>query len=828
MDEDGLLTALPGSMDPETGRWRVTAFVTPRLDPGGDQVELAEFPGFADWGEISGQLRLGLEFDSPGFVGTLDLEPDPSSPRPDPALWRTLFADVRVGSGKFQDLSGNTVASFPAAAVAQLVRSTYAAVAESSPTKLPPVTSGPLAVLHQLGEEMARDRDREGSDHPMAQLPSSSPPPGSPAGTPGRYVDRDLVGSPTSDPGIGLTIHEALRFYDRPGAADPLGPDVEPPPPDRPALDFHAFVSALADYPELLRRLGLALDFLIVDGEQLPAGPGRVRFDPFDVPVEWPRRAEARPWTQYEIVDRRFIARPLEGEEELVDGSLRVESSRLFLLEQIDIDGAALKVANTARTIVATRKVVLDSPGSETVAPSMTPDESSLPALRGSGLTLYRDRRARKIVNGWDNAKGQDDQHTAGAELDLFAEDVTRGYRLDVAELAEPDTWFSLQARVGAYALRTAVPGERLALPVAEPIRPDEGYVKAASASHNAAEPDVAYIHEAIAGWEGWSLAAPRPGNRIGQHRVEPPEDPAAEPPGFALPLEVTFRPQSGSLPRLRFGRSYRMRARLVDMAGRSVPPDFLDPNHVTPFTTFFRWDPVPAPVVVPRRPFTEGESLLRMVIRSTLDVTAAAYPDLPRITSLGRAHPGRSGVPGGQRAASGRADRLAATGRAARSLRYRRTRLLQRRRTRRPVRHRRALGRHLALPRRRRDDHRRQGPAASGGIADRGRAGGAARQSAGLGRVRAARRRPARPALPAGPAGQRRVLHHVAGRRGHPGARLADRRPVVRPPAGVAADRGGFGPAAVGARRAAAPGLPAPGRARRAFSSARCCRARS
>lgn len=144
----------------------------------------------------------------------------------------------------------------------------------------------------------------------------------------------------------------------------------------------------------------------------------------------------------------------------------------------------------------------------------MTPDESSLPALRGSGLTLYRDRRARKIVNGWDNAKDQDDQHTAGTELDLFAEDVTRGYRLDVAEISEPDTWFSLQARVGAYALRTAVPGERLALPVAEPIRPDEGYVKAASASHNAAEPDVAYIHgRSSAGRAG---AWPRPARETG------------------------------------------------------------------------------------------------------------------------------------------------------------------------------------------------------------------------------------------------------------------------------------------------------------------------
>ena len=354
MDEDGLLTALPGSMDPETGRWRVTAFVTPRLDPGGDQVALAEFPGFADWGEISGQLRLGLEFDSPGLVGTLDLEPDPSSPRPDPALWRTLFADVRVGSGTFQDLSGNTVASFPAAAVAQLVRSTYAAVAESSPTKLPPATSGPLAVLHHLGEEMARDRDREASDHPMAQLPSV-PAPGQPGGHP-RPLRRPRSGG-LADLGSGhRPDHPARRCGSTIGPGRPIrvGPDVEPPPPPRPALDFHAFVSALADYPELLRRLGLALDFLIVDGEQLPAGPGRVRFEPFDVPVEWPRRAEARPWTQYEVVDRRFIARPLEGEEELVDGSLRVESSRLFLLEQIDIDGAALKVANTARTIVAT------------------------------------------------------------------------------------------------------------------------------------------------------------------------------------------------------------------------------------------------------------------------------------------------------------------------------------------------------------------------------------------------------------------------------------------------------------------------------------------
>ena len=50
----------------------------------------------------------------------------------------------------------------------------------------------------------------------------------------------------------------------------------------------------------------------------------------------------------------------------------------------------------------------------------------------------------------------------------------------------------------------------------------DEGYLKATTASgenkeHPTASDDL-YLHETIAGWDGWSLAAPRPGKRI----VEP------------------------------------------------------------------------------------------------------------------------------------------------------------------------------------------------------------------------------------------------------------------------------------------------------------------
>ena len=108
MDENGILTALPGSTDPDTGQLRVTAFVTPRLDAGGGRVPLTQFPVFADWGAASAQTQVRLEVETQGFHDVCELIPDPASPTPDDALWRVLFAHVTVGDGHFQDLSDQT------------------------------------------------------------------------------------------------------------------------------------------------------------------------------------------------------------------------------------------------------------------------------------------------------------------------------------------------------------------------------------------------------------------------------------------------------------------------------------------------------------------------------------------------------------------------------------------------------------------------------------------------------------------------------------------------------------------------------------------------
>ena len=174
---------------------------------------------------------------------------------------------------------------------------------------------------------------------------------------------------------------------------------------------------------------------------------------------------------------------------------------------------------------------------------------------------------------------------------------------------------------------------ERPGGPVPVPIKPDEGFVKGASTTSVPGEADAdLYLHEAVFGWDGWSLVAKRPGQAIVDNAGDDVGTVDPEPPAD-FPLVTTFQPTPGSLPRLRFGRTYRFRARAVDLAGNSVPERDLVDAHQTDPVLFLRFDPVPSPAVLPRRRFTEGESLNRMVIRSTLGVLPGAYVALARIT---------------------------------------------------------------------------------------------------------------------------------------------------------------------------------------------------
>ena len=111
-------------------------------------------------------------------------------------------------------------------------------------------------------------------------------------------------------------------------------------------------------------------------------------------------------------------------------------------------------------------------------------------------------------------------------------------------------------------------------------MAPDEGYVKAASTSSQGTLPkNDQWLHESLLGWDGWSLAVKRPGRRQTETAIMPAEaEPEVADTGF--PLDVRVRAAPGSLPRLRFGRQYRLRVRAVDLSGASIPSEQLDEAH--------------------------------------------------------------------------------------------------------------------------------------------------------------------------------------------------------------------------------------------------------
>ena len=627
MNEEAIFTVIP------VGRvadgLKVTVFVTPRLDAAGGPPEgtpVRDFEAFSNWPRSVETAQFRFEIANFGVVEGFPL---PTPVVPNPALWDQLFGETAVGVAGFQDYSAAAVNSYPVAEVADTLTELYQTVAVLYPSGFPPVTRGPLADAARdlsIPDEVDDPRRvhrprRETVKLLLRRLRESSD-------AAGRFVD---YLDPTVVPATErrkVALAAASAFYDR--NDDPLDPVVaatgapDPVPPE-----FHSFIARCADYPELLRHLGLAFDVLLKDDPGIPE-VSTIRLLPDD--NEGPfltllTPEAARPETLYHYTERVWVPASREHIGDVRDGSLAIERDDAFDVIQVDPDGSALKLSNLLDTV---RRTAAGLAGTDR---SMTADAASLPALRSAGILIARQNRAKGLVGQFDAAKAHETDRTAGQATLLESADVTRGWRVDIQDASTGRDWMSLHRREGIYEI--AHPDGTVD-PL--PVQPDadEGYLKAASTSSTTT--GVAtdqYLHESVAGWDGWSLAVKRPGRQQTEDgTVEPGQAPEVAKTGFGLTAE--FRPQRGSLPRLRYGRWYRVRVRAVDLSGGSIPGDQLLDEHERDLPEpYQRWEPVPSPAVVPLTEYTEGESLMRMVIRSTDGVSAAEYVAQGRVTGL-------------------------------------------------------------------------------------------------------------------------------------------------------------------------------------------------
>jgi hypothetical protein len=671
-----LWTALPNGYSDDRRFLRVSLLVAPRLHAEGDTPHLSTFPGFVDWPATLAQTNFTIHYGArsvvlSGLNAHGDATVDDRLGRPDSDVWHALFPNpdrVMVEGYQFRDLTTNFVLSYPTATIDNLVRDLYTELAVNAGEQLPTgeeilnnnawldfvstVNRHDKRELYFNYQDNVRNTAKQFEDLRAGKFKSDD--------LPNVLARFQLFHTPASKPKVDK--------YDVP-AGDPRArarwlafERTELPAADafQARIDFHQIVAAMGQYPTLLRLLGLVVDIKI----------RRDAFDPSPGALLWaavlPPRSpgvtnepDVSPRTRALLDSKRFQAlpRPSPGPEEYQtsDGLLDLDK-KLFDLLQADVDGGGLKVTNFARTLGR----LLDKPDQKVDPVSKLARETGAPALRNAGLMLVHHKRGEMLKAAFVRQKA----HNEKAEKiksglpqpppTLFAEDLTRGWRVDIWD-GKTETWHSLCRRSADYNFDEAA----LAVSVAE----EEGCVRLAATKAADTDPNdpagdannpngkIIWLHEAVVSWTGWSLCAPPPGKTIGHLRADDPAldhtdpvvDPEPEvPPG--LHLRTAYRAVPGSLPRLRYGRRYWLRARAVDLAGNSLEfqeKDFGPEKARQRARPYLRFDPISAPALALYKPTAhaateapfEGESMDRLAVR-----TFNADPTLNNVPSAQRA----------------------------------------------------------------------------------------------------------------------------------------------------------------------------------------------
>lgn len=402
-------------------------------------------------------------------------------------------------------------------------------------------------------------------------------------------------------------LARAYDFYRREHHSDFTMPMMDPNL-SIPKPEFHDIVAKLTDHPLLLRILGLVID-LALPITELPAG-NLLRIIP-----HWPEPATNLSWqgwtsanqhdicprTHYELNKSFFLpystGRIHHGMLAIAGaGPAAYSKNPNWEIVPFDVDGAVLQLVGS-----------LTNPSGD----------GGLPALRSMGFALVQHDREQMHNERVERSK----QHTDAQKLHdavLDAEDLLGGYRLDVLD-SDSGRWWSLCERRVHYTIGEVSIGQN---PLSSQISGllEEGYVRPLSASTGAGANDALYIHETVACWDGWSTAVHRP-DRVTEtgemHHGESPKP----------PFEFTAEPEPGSLPRLQFGRKYRMRVRVADLTGGGLYLEEVDNNEErTEVFMHYRFEPIQPPELVPTHKFQDGEAHQRLLIRSDRNVSADDY----------------------------------------------------------------------------------------------------------------------------------------------------------------------------------------------------------
>ncbi len=661
-------TAIPrGNYGP--GTLHVAVFVAPQLSTDDTAATLADFPDFRHWPTVPVTYSVSVN----GVVIEGDDVTVVTEPAADPDVWEGTFSDTTPVRSYVpaDELRNARIRSVPVGDLVAYIRDVYTTVLgqDASTTELPAV------------------QDLLGILDPVSFYPGRVP--GTTGGTQNPARHRDIVeaidqqlradgfvpagfaaGADAAHGRVPTAFVQHEQFLRR---HDHVGGKEIPPPVVAPTRDFHDYLSVLGHYRELIRLLGLAVDLRVALPRdfQLPPDPCDVQVAPRWTPKLGGPTRNVSPITKATLLSPPvdgagpfFLAHPRPSRPMLVGGRLDLSDSARYLPIELDHDGATIKVRMLAEDLARQQDPKHKGPS--------TPERSALPSLRSGGISVamigdpadadkppLAGEVSAEIGSGLANA---DTMISGNATPALWAEDLNRGFRFDVWD-SETRRWHSLSARAGSFAF---TPPGKEARHVAFA---DEAVHQAVPSKDPAAdgEPVTLRQQQTMFHWTGWSLGAHRPGRTLKQPyepgaaehatKNQAPAPPSDYPLGITGPLNEDGLPAGpmpiaapASLPRLRFGHTYFVRARGADVVGDSVP--FGDPttgpgddgfNAFRPCRAVYygRFEPVQSPPLVfhdeppagepfatgePAHP-TPGESIERLVIRSNYEPGSGEPP---------------------------------------------------------------------------------------------------------------------------------------------------------------------------------------------------------
>ena len=606
-------TALPNGLTKE-GKLKLSIFITPRLETkSGEDTFLGEFQDFLQW--PSKNIDFSVKFQ----LGTIvkDLSPDKplaTHPLPEQKVWEAIFkTSTLVQSYQFDDYSDRIIQSYPVTQVMSFLKNKYQDIAISSPIQFPSVQNL-LKDSNSFKQIAFDDEDEErGKRADLDQI-----------------LKRDKAIPPQTVPDPSLDFLQFKLFHEPHNEPQPVNPSDYPKWDkykraniEKPNIDFHQMVSSLAEFPRLMRRMGLVVDLLISLPTEiiLPS-----EFTIWVVP-KWTSISLDLPTVNVTpkthcTTDFRPISKP--GGNDIGKGMLKLTDPNTFDIVQVNVDGAAHKVMNFAYNI--TRSVTLYR--------YTFPDSVSVPSLQSAGLSVVKVGRAMHLVKDLEASTKNNSliPHTDGIgtvessnAVDLFAEDLVKGYRIDVFD-SLTNNWHSLCKRNGNYNFVAA------GFEISE--KPDSEGCITMGTTESAVPPSPSipsslpnlYLSESLFRWEGWSLCVPRPVTRLNTKNNKP--DKYVPETDTEFKMISSFSVVKGSLPSLRFGNKYGLRARVVDLAGNSITleeaNDIIDDGTsiATPLQSYLRFEPISAPAIVLRNSIEKspGESPERVVIRTFND----------------------------------------------------------------------------------------------------------------------------------------------------------------------------------------------------------------